>query len=241
MAILNNTEPTLTTTYLTKEIDGRTHHYRATVVNNGVDIVQGVLYERLSMSWEGCDNNEKAVIRQRELVAEKIDEDYIVAENSETLEDIVYIYDKAKWHFDGNFPEDLGDFQGYIHTGMFLGWLIDKDLVSKEFKDDNNEDIEQFQKRELTGPQIFERCCDGVLLFEDISEMGNRFSLPYFDFTTGQYLNDYETTLSQDESTLYHIKDTWDNYFKIKKVLDQRFDDWAMQDDWALQNNKKLL
>ena len=136
------------TTYLIKETDGKTHHFRATVENNGVDIVQGTCYNWLSKSWEGCGNNDNALIRQKELVDEKLKEDYKEIEYSETLENTVDVYDKAKWHFGGDFPQELDDFQGYVHTGMFLGWLIDKDLVSDEFKADHSVEIEQFKKKE---------------------------------------------------------------------------------------------
>jgi len=80
-----------------------------------------------------------------------------------------------------------------------------------------------------TGAQLFERCCDGVLMIEDISEPGNRFALHYFDFDTGQYLGDYETLLGQNLSTLYHVADTWENYMKLKQLLDKRFSDWKKQ------------
>jgi hypothetical protein len=221
------------TTYLTKIEDGKTYHFRTTVNNNGVDIVHGVFYNWLGKYFEGCGDNASAVARQKQLIDEKIKEGYIVTEFKETLENTVDVYDKAKWHYGGNFPEDLDDFQGYVHTGMFLGWLIENNLVSDEFKNDHAEKIEQFKQRQLTGSQIFESCCDGVLLVEDVSELGNRFALPYFDFDTGQYLGDYEKTLVENLSSTYHVADTWDNYLKLKQVLDKRFSDWKNQ------NNKK--
>jgi len=217
------------TTYLIKETDGKTHHFRVTVENNGIEIVQGTCYNWISESWEGCGNNDNAITRQKELVAKKLNEGYKVSKYSETLENTVDVYDKAKWHFGGDFPEELDDFQGYVHTGLFLGWLIDKDLVSDEFKNDHNKEIEQFKKTEMTGAQIFECCCDGVLMIEDLSELGNRFALPYFNFDSGQYLNDYETTFLHSIPTIYHVNDTWDNYQKIKNILDKRFDDWTKQ------------
>jgi hypothetical protein len=136
------------------------------------------------------------------------------------------VYDKAKWHYEGDFPEGLDHYQAYVHTGMFVGWLLDNDLMSEAFKNDLHHEIAQFQKRELTGTQIFQQCCDGTLLAEDINEPGNRFTLAYFDFEKGQYLADYEMTLGQDLPSIYHIADTWEQYGKLKKVLDQRFADW---------------
>jgi hypothetical protein len=223
------------TTYLTKIEHGKTHHFRVTVDNNGVDIVHGVFYNWLSKYFEGCGDNVSAIARQKQLVEEKQNEGYHITEFKETPENTVDVYDKAKWHFGGEFPEDLEDFQGYVHTGMFLGWLIDNDLVSDEFKNDHAEEIKKFKQQKLTGPQIFERCCDGVLMVEDVGELGNRFALPYFNFDTGQYLSDYEKTLAENLPSLYHVTDDWNNYKILAQLLDKRFLDWKNQ------NNKKLF
>lgn len=219
------------TTYLTKIEDGKTHHFRVTVDKNGVDIVHGVFYNWLGKYFEGCGDNASAIARQKQLVDEKLKNGYQVTEFKKALENTVDVYDKAKWHFGGDFPEDLDDFQGYVHTGMFLGWLIDNNLVSDEFKNDHAGEIEKFKQLKLTGSQIFERCCDGVLMVEDISELGNRFALPYFDFDTGQFLDDYEKTLSENLPSLYYVADIWDNYLKLKQVLDKRFLDWKKTSD----------
>ena len=220
-------------TYLTKIENGKTSHFRAAVDNNGVDIVQGVFYNWLEKYWQGCGDNASAITKQKELVDQKLIEGFQITEFKETLENKVDVYDKAKWHFSGQFPAELDDFQGYVHTGMFIGWLIHNDLMSEEFNADHEKEIQLFKQYEVTGSQIFERCCDGVLLLEDISELGNRFSLHYFDFETGQYLNDYDATLSNGLPSMYHVPDTWNNYKKLRAILDKRFADWKNQ------NNKK--
>lgn len=216
------------TTYLTKIEDGKTCHFRATVENNGVDIVHGVFYNWLGKYFEGCGNNIAAKARQKELIAKKLKEGFQITEFKEILANTVDVYDKAKWHFGGEFPEDLDNFQGYVHTGMFIGWLIDNDLMSDEFNTDHEEEIFLFRQRRLTGSQIFESCFDGVLMLEDLSESGNRFALHYFDFKSGQYLNDYDATLSNSLPSMYHVADTWDNYEDLKTILDKRFTDWSI-------------
>lgn len=213
------------TIYLTKEVEGKTHHFTTIIENDGVNIIQGVFYNWISKSWQGCENNADALKRQKELVDEKLKEGFNITEYQETLENTMNVYDKAKWHFGGDFPEDLDDFQGYVHTGMFLGWLIDSDLISEEFAENNDYDIELFKQRKITGAQVFEKCCDGVLMLEDISELGNRFALHYFEFENGQYLKDYEA-LSQGYPSQYHVPDTWDNYSTLKAILDKRYNDW---------------
>lgn len=111
-------------------------------------------------NFQGCADRPSAVASQEQLVAEKLKEGFHVTEFTEIPENTVDVYDKAKWHFSQNFPEGLDDFQGYVHTGMYLGWLIDKGLVSETFRRDHDDKIEQFRSRQLTGAQLFESCCD---------------------------------------------------------------------------------
>jgi hypothetical protein len=42
-----------------------------------------------------------------------------------------FVYDKAKCHYDGEFPQGLPHEQGFVHTGMFLGWVIDSEMYEK--------------------------------------------------------------------------------------------------------------
>ncbi len=214
------------TTYLTKIEGDKTHHFKVTINNNGVNVTQGVFYNWLSKHWESCNDNASAIMKQKQLVAEKIKEGFTVATFKKLPENTVDVYDKAKWHFEGKFPANLNHYQAYVHTGMFLGWLIENDLVSDEFKNDHSDEIEQFKQQLLTGAKIYEHCCDGVLTLEDVSEFGNRFALPYINFDSGQYLGDYEKTLAKHLPSLYEVADNWDNYTKLKPVIDKRFSEW---------------
>ena len=47
------------------------------------------------------------------------------------------IYDNAKNHFLGNFPEALPIEQAYVHIGMYLGWIIDNDMYSEYFEEES--------------------------------------------------------------------------------------------------------
>lgn len=214
------------TIYLTKNINGRLHHFRATVEQTGIEIVHGVFYNWLHKHWHNYDDVKTAESKQQEMVQEKISEGYELTEYKPTPENTLDIYDKAQWHFEGDFPKDLDAFQGYVHTGMFFGWLIEHDLVSDQFKEDFSAEMKSFGERQHTGSQIYKSCCDGVLIPEDLSELGNRFALPYFNFDTGQYLSDYENTLGQGLPSIYHVADTWENYHKLKTVVDKRFASW---------------
>lgn len=50
-----------------------------------------------------------------------------------------YVYDKAKYHYGGDYPEGLPEEQAFVHTGMFLGWVIDHHLYDPDFWQDDAE------------------------------------------------------------------------------------------------------
>jgi hypothetical protein len=135
------------------------------------------------------------------------------------------VYDKAKYHYEGEFPADIPSTQAFVHSGLFLGWIIDSGLASDEFLSDFGEEVSQFRERKLTGPQLY-AVCDGVLSDDILNEEGNRFAQAYFDFETGPYLREYKALLGSKLPSLYYVQDTWDNYEKLKQHLDERFHDW---------------
>ncbi len=72
------------------------------------------------------------------------------------------VYAKEKYHYAGDFPNGLAIKYAFVHTMMFLGWIVDHDLFSEEFEEDRINEIEKFKQRALTGTQIYEMW-DGVL------------------------------------------------------------------------------
>ncbi|MES1054016.1 hypothetical protein FOA24_35080 [Bacillus thuringiensis] len=134
------------------------------------------------------------------------------------------IYDKAKYHYEGEFPKELSIEQAFVHTGMFLGWIIENNLFSKEFFEETQDEINKFKLRQMTGTQIYMHW-DGVLADDMLNDVGNQFAMDYFDFENGIFLNDYENIFS-DIETLYHVQDTWVNYFKLKEIVDNRYLVW---------------
>jgi hypothetical protein len=136
-----------------------------------------------------------------------------------------FVYDKAKWHYEGEFPEELDEYHGYIHTGMYLAWAIETGLTNEEFAEEFAEEIEQFQARAMTGPQIYE-AGDGVFDSTMLTSQGNSFTRVYFDFDTGDYANDYIGLLAENLPTLYHVADSWANYDTLKVKITQRYQAW---------------
>ena len=59
------------------------------------------------------------------------------------------------WHFDGRFPVNQNHYQAHVHTGMFLGRLIENNLVSNEFKNNYVEELKKCKQQILTGANIY--------------------------------------------------------------------------------------
>ena len=179
----------------------------------------------ISDSTKHCGTNEKAINELNKLKQEFIVKKYIEIETQKRPNDFNGVYDKAKWHFGGEFPKELNKFQGYVHTGFYLTWIIEKDFL----KYDNNKvlikELEKVKTREITGAEFFEKNLDGVLLDEDLTEKGNEFTFEYYE--KGDFLEDYSEKLGKDLATLYHIKDNWKNYDELKPILEKRFKNWS--------------
>jgi len=135
------------------------------------------------------------------------------------------VYDKAKYHFESIEENGLPEIHAYIHTGMFLGWLIESNLIDDEFLEDFGEDIPRLKRREITSPELFS-LWDGALVDDMLNEEGNKFTQFYFDFENGQYINDYENNLANDLPSIFHVQDTWENYEKARKFINIRYNQW---------------
>jgi len=138
-------------------------------------------------------------------------------------------YDKADWHLTDDFPKDLKEEQIYVHTGYFIGWLIDNNLISEDFEEVNSDFLPQFKQRQISGPKLYE-FSGGVFSADDVNEEGRLFCNYYYEPNT--FFNDYRDTFIKGSffkkglKSDYHVQDTWENYEKFTKVLNKRFADW---------------
>ena len=133
------------------------------------------------------------------------------------------IYDNAKTHFLGNFPDNLPIEQAYVHIGMYLGWIIDNDLYSEYFEDEADVQIFRFKRREISCT-ILSEIWDGYLGYELFNKTGNMFT--YYYYGGGIYRSDYDDELVKKLPSIYHVKDSWENYDHMKGRIDLRYKDW---------------
>ncbi len=50
-------------------------------------------------------------------------------------------YDDASWHYGGDFPSELPEICGAIHSGIFLAWAINSDLAGDVLVEEYPEDL----------------------------------------------------------------------------------------------------
>ena len=138
----------------------------------------------------------------------------------------IHVYDKARWHQDSIIEAGLSEGQEFVHTGLYVGWLIEKGLLSEEMLEDCADEIAAFNQRKKTGPQIFGNDWDGVLSDEMLSEEGNAFSLKYFDFgKKGLFTQDYKKIFGvSDDNDFFSVEDSWENYDKIRACFERAFE-----------------
>jgi len=132
--------------------------------------------------------------------------------------------DCADWHSGGGYPPELPSDNAGTHIGMYLAWIILRDLCSKELIQQSADTYNWVRSREVTGRDLLFTKLDGKFSDELLSPEGSAFTRSYYQ--TNGYANDYDRVLGADLPTLYHVKDTWENFQKLAPVLDDRLAAW---------------
>ncbi len=128
--------------------------------------------------------------------------------------------DKAKWHYEGRFPNGLPKDQAYVHIGFVLGWLADNDAFSEETTADFADELQRFRKREMTATTLA-KVMDGAISTEmckpDLAEFLQRY------YKEGPFYDDYSDLMPNNSPSLYHMLDLWSNYQAVSRLLSRRF------------------
>ena len=136
-----------------------------------------------------------------------------------------YVFDKAKYHFESVEEAGLDLDQAYVHTGLFLTWLVNNGLVSDFFIEETSDEIAKLKEREILPSEIYKNW-DGVLIGELLNKEGYNFALDYFDFEKGSYMHDYERIFCPGEEPIFGVEDNWENYDRIKPAIDLAYSKW---------------
>ena len=133
-------------------------------------------------------------------------------------------YDRADWHYGGDYPEGLPPENGGTHIGMFLAWAIMNGLEGEFHREESPASLAAVRARQMTGRQFLSKECDEKFWDEDLSDEGNAFAKHYYE--SNRYFEDYEAALAGDLPSMYHVQDTWQNYDTIAPIITRRFEEW---------------
>lgn len=138
-----------------------------------------------------------------------------------------YVFDKAKWHYEGEFPAELDKAQAYVPTGMFITWAIKNDLISKKSRKRDAADIERVKNDEMSGAEFYRRNWDGVFSSRELGEEGDDFAREYLHIHDDLYTAvDFMNVLAAGLPTIYHVPDTFESYYRIEPIINERYQDW---------------
>ncbi|MDQ1234365.1 hypothetical protein QE450_001863 [Paenibacillus sp. SORGH_AS306] len=200
-------------------------------------IVKGRMLERIRTKRENIEQYKdfkEAQVRVDELIEQLIKEGF-TKQDTKILQDTdikyanlsrrekAYVYDKAKWHYDGDYPKTLLPFQAYIHTGMFVTWLIINNLLTQKIVDQYQTSINLVKQGEMSGAHFFGEYLDGSLSSNDLLEEGNAFARQYLNKDDNLYLADYIDCLASSLPSEYHVQDSLENYKKLEPMINQRY------------------
>ena len=132
--------------------------------------------------------------------------------------------DRADWHYGGNYPKDLPPENGGTHIGMYLAWIIHRNLGSDELRKHAGDTYGWVLNREVTGRELLLTKLDEKFFDELLSPEGRAFTESYYE--SNAFANDYDRVLGGDLPTLYHVADNWENFDKLAPVLDERLAAW---------------
>lgn len=135
-------------------------------------------------------------------------------------------YDRADWHYNGDYPQGLPEENGGTHIGMFLAWIFINNLEGELHRRDSAQALADVRARRITGRDFLFQRCSEKLWSVDLSDLGNAFAKEYYA-GEGFYFNDYIDALcSGDPEEIYNIADSWENYDKLAPVISRRFEEW---------------
>lgn len=134
------------------------------------------------------------------------------------------IYDRADWHYTGDYPRDLPPQNGGTHIGFFFSWAVHHQLESEQLAQSDPEALAAIRARQLGGREFLARHCGGQLGESELNATGNAFAHDYYD--SELYFKDYAETLAAGCPSLYHVDDTWANYDVMAPVIAGRFEAW---------------
>lgn len=142
----------------------------------------------------------------------------------------IMVIDCMEWHYRDSYPEGIDKVHAATHMGMFIAWIIENNLESEALKQKYQIDIYRVRQRKITGREFFLNNCNTLLEDKFIDKKVLEFTLGYYlssreDYC--QYIADYNEVFKSDNlNSSYEVSDTWENYYRVFHVIDNRYSNW---------------
>ncbi len=135
------------------------------------------------------------------------------------------IYDDAAFHQGAPafLTKRLNPHNGGTHIGMYLAWIILNRLESFKLRQVAASPVEEVRSKQLTGREFLFAHCEGRLTSDALNTEAQAFTEFYYET---QYLHDYDAILVSKATGTYTVADSWANYERLAKVMDQRLRDY---------------
>lgn len=129
-------------------------------------------------------------------------------------------YDKAKWHYEGDFPRWTRKRRAFVHTGLFLAWLVDRGMASELLATESAACVAAIRDRRGRPDDLYVEW-DGVLATEMLNAEANDFARDYYEQS---FLEDYASVFV--EAGPYGVRGSWGDYDRLARLLDERLAAW---------------
>jgi hypothetical protein len=138
-------------------------------------------------------------------------------------EDAVLEYDRWTWHTEGAFPKDQPPGQGYVHIGVFVAWLVERDMLDPDWvaKSGLETAVSSIRERGDT-PCALRDMTEGRLTGECHAEGGfTERTAPEYGYPT-----DWRRAFGR-RADRYAVPDSWATYDWIAPRIDRRHREWV--------------
>ena len=135
------------------------------------------------------------------------------------------IYDDAAYHEGAPAftTRRLNPKNSGTHIGMYLAWIIMSKLESFQLRQIAPIPVEEVRNKQLSGRDFLFAHCEGRLTSDHLNKEAQAFTAFYYE---DQYLHDYDAILVAKATGTYTVADTWANFERLAKVMDQRLQDF---------------
>jgi len=133
-------------------------------------------------------------------------------------------YDDAKWHAGGDFPAHLDPEHACTHIAFFMGWVVLRKLTSELFLQSSSEQFEKMITRKLDVLTMLHQTFDDKIMSDYLNDECDQFAAHYYE--SNDYFGDYADNLAENLDSPYSVDATWENFERMVKILDARFEQW---------------